>query len=316
MKKKSKRDRFSVKRLFLTGFFMGTADLIPGVSGGTIAFISGIYNDLLSSIKTVTNDTVKTALTLDIQKTIRTIPFHFLLPVFMGMLTAILLLARFLSFLLETYPVFIWSFFFGLVIASTWIVLKGIKSWKHSLFLFFVCFMVVGYFVVGVIPVETPTTIPFYFLSGMLAICAMILPGISGSFIILILGKYAQVLSAVKNFEFLTILVIMIGAVVGLALFSKLLSWLFSHKHDETIASLAGFMLGSARKLWPWKEVVTTRINSHGEVVPLVEKNVFPAFTSSLFVPFAMALLGVIVIIILGRIQQTKGEDESGELSQ
>ncbi|MBP9690640.1 DUF368 domain-containing protein [Candidatus Woesebacteria bacterium] len=294
-------------RLYVTGFFMGVADLIPGVSGGTVAFISGIYEELLSSIKKVSGETLKLGLQFKIKEAIASVPFRFLLPLFAGIFTAILSLANLLGYLLETYPSFVWSFFFGLVLASIWLVSKKIPAWKFSHMVAFVVTTIVGFVIVGAVPVETPEHLWVYFLSGMIAICAMILPGISGSFILLILGKYNQVLDAVREMNILVLAAVSAGCVVGLAVFARFLSWLFAKHHDISVAALTGFMLGSLRKIWPWQEVTLTRINSHGEIVPLATKNVLPEVLDlPTFAIIALMLFGIAVIIYIDRLDLVK----------
>ena len=291
----------------MTGFTMGTADLVPGVSGGTIAFLSGIYEELIYSIKFVTGDVLKKALTGKIVEAIKMVPYKFLVPLAFGLMTAIFTLANALSYLLENYPIFVWSFFFGLVIASTIIVMRRVVKWDVRDMVSFVIAAVITYFVVGLVPVETPSTLPVFFLSGVIAIIAMILPGISGSYILLLLGKYQQVLGAVTNRDFLTLAVFTAGCVLGIALFSRVLSWLFAKHHDISIAILAGIMLGSVRKIWPWKETVLTRINSHGVEVPLVEKNIIPAtFDITVIIAIALALGAFFLIIYFDKLQLTK----------
>lgn len=294
-------------RLFLTGFTMGTADLIPGVSGGTIAFLSGIYEELIYSIKFVTGDVLRKALTGRIVEAIKMVPYKFLVPLALGLMTAIFSLANALSYLLENHPIYVWSFFFGLVIASTMIVMKRVVKWDIRDVASFVIAAVITYFVVGLVPIETPSTLPVFFLSGVVAIIAMILPGISGSYILLLLGKYQQVLGAVTNRDFLTLAVFAAGCAVGIALFSRVLSWLFAKHHDISIAILAGIMLGSVRKIWPWKETVLTRINSHGVEVPLVEKNIAPpTFDITVVIAIALALGAFFLIVYFDRLQLTK----------
>lgn len=294
----------NVFRLFFTGFFMGIADLIPGVSGGTVAFISGIYEELLYSIKKMSGKVLRLLLKLKFKEALSETPIKFLVPLFAGIFTAILSLAKVLSFLLHDYPVFVWAFFFGLVLASTWLVAKRVIKWDLSDILAFVFFAVVGYVLVGSVPVETPETLLMFFGSGMLAIVAMILPGISGSFILLIIGKYTQVLDAVKDMNITVLLAVMLGAVVGLAAFSRVLSWLFSKYHDISIAALSGFMLGSVRKIWPWKETILTRTNSHGEIVPLVENNILPqSFDTSVVIVVVLMIVGVLVIMYIDQLK-------------
>lgn len=291
-------------RLFFTGFFMGAADLIPGVSGGTIAFLSGIYEELLHSIKTVTGKVPQLVFQGKIKEAFNTIPFKFLIPLGIGVLTALLSLAKLISWLLTDYPVFVWSFFFGLVIASTFIVLKRIVRWDLTDKIAFIISMIASYIVVGAVPIETPNNYPFIFFSGMIAICAMILPGISGSFILLLLGKYQQILAAVTQRDILTLVVFAAGCGVGIALFSRLLSWLFAKHHDISIAVLAGIMIGSVRKIWPWKEVVLTRINSHGVEVPFIEKNILPpSFDVSFLFCVILAIIGITIIIYMDKVK-------------
>jgi len=286
---------------------MGTADLIPGVSGGTIAFLSGIYEELINSIKLVTGDVVRLFIRFKFVEGIKLIPFKFLTPLAIGLFSAIFLLANLLSYLLLTYPVFVWSFFFGLVLASAFIVTKRIKKWGALDVIGFILASIGAYILVGAVPVETPSELLFFFLAGMIAIVAMILPGISGSFILLLLGKYQQVLGAVTSRDFLTLIVFALGAVFGLALFSRVLSWLFEKHHDISVAILAGFMLGSIRKIWPWKEVIETRINSHGEIVPLIEKNILPAsFDISILFAIILIIVGAGIVLYLGKLDLVK----------
>lgn len=301
-------------RLFVTGFSMGVADLIPGVSGGTIAFLSGIYEELIYSIKKVTGDTIRLFLRGKIKEGIESIPFSFLVPLAVGLFTAIFTLANLLSYLLEVYPVFVWAFFFGLVLASTVIVMKRVVKWDLSDKLGFVIAAIGAYILVGLVPVETPNNLFFFFLSGAIAIVAMILPGISGSFILLLLGKYQQVLASVTERNFLNLFVFMAGCVVGIALFSRVLSWLFRRHHDISVAILAGFMLGSVRKIWPWKEVVLTRINSHGVEVPLVENNVLPSnFDFSVLFAVLLAVGAAAFVYKLDKLHAVKEQTKDVE---
>lgn len=286
---------------------MGTADLIPGVSGGTIAFLSGIYEELIVSIKLVTGDVLRLFLRFKFAQGLKLIPFKFLIPLAAGLFSAIFLLANLLSYLLLTYPVFVWAFFFGLVLASAWVVSKRIKKWGVVDATGFITAAIGAYFLVGAVPVETPSSLPFFFLAGMIAIVAMILPGISGSFILLLMGKYQQVLGAVTSRDFVTLVVFTLGAVFGLALFSRVLSWLFAKHHDISVAILAGFMLGSIRKIWPWQEVIQTRINSHGEEVPLVVNNILPqGFDTTVFLAIALMAIGAGIVLYLGKLDLIK----------
>ena len=287
----------------MTGLGMGTADLIPGVSGGTIAFLAGVYEELINSIKLVTGDSLRLVLRGKISKAISSIPFAFLLPLVAGIFTAIIALSNIFSYLLKNQAVYVWSFFFGLVLISTFIVIKRVKKWDLSDKIGFLTSAVIAFFIVGLLPGTTPATLLFFFLSGMIAIVAMILPGISGSFILLLLGKYQQVLDAVVSRDFLTLFVFVLGAILGLSIFARILSWLFREHHDISVAILAGFMLGSIRKIWPWKEVVSTRVGSHGEIVPLIEKNILPGFGTEVLAAIVLAIIGGVIIYKLDKAQ-------------
>lgn len=302
-KEKNTTTQKSTLRLYITGFFMGTADLIPGVSGGTVAFISGIYEELLESIKTVSGKTIKLLLQFKIKEAIAVTPLRFLIAIFAGIFTAILSLANLLSYLLANYPSFVWAFFFGLVLASIWIITKKISSWNISKIIAFLATAFFSYFLVGSIPVESPENILMFFLSGMIAICAMILPGISGSFILLIIGKYSQILAAVRTLDLVTLISVALGAVFGLAIFSRFLSWLFKEHHDISVSILSGFMLGSLRKLWPWQEVILTRVNSHGETVALATKNLIPQnFDLNTILVIVMIMAGVAIMVVVDKL--------------
>lgn len=286
---------------------MGSADLVPGFSGGTVAFLSGIYEELIYSIKLLSGDFLRLLLQFKIKEAISIIPFRFLVPLALGLFTAVLTLAQVLSYLLQEHPVYVWAFVFGLVLASTLIVLKRVKkiTLKHKIL--FAIAAIIMYFASGLIPIETPMSIPFLFVSGALAICAMILPGVSGTFILLLLGKYQQILAAVTNRDLLTLGVFMIGCIVGLAVFVRILSWLFKNYHDISIVILAGLMLGSLRKIWPWRETVLTRINSHGVEVPILDKNIFPSsIDGSVISAVALIVFGVVLVLYLDKLQVTK----------
>lgn len=304
-KKETKTHR--TVRLAVTGFCMGMADLIPGVSGGTVAFLAGIYQELLESIKIVTGKALKLVVKGKIRQAFDLVPFRFLIPLLIGLFGAIFGLSGVLTWLFEHFSVAVWAFFFGLVLASVYIVLKRVSVWNIARGISFLVAMVFAYFLVGAVPTETPNSLPYIFGSGVLAISAMLLPGISGSFILLIIGKYQQILAAAAERDFFTLAVFAAGAVVGIALFARLFSWLFSKYHDMAVAVLAGFMLGSVRKLWPWKEVVSTRVNSHGETVPFIEQNVLPhTMDISVYVAILLFVFAFWLMWILDKKQLVK----------
>lgn len=246
----------------LKGMCMGAADVIPGVSGGTIAFMTGIYEELIGSINSINGTAVKLLFTGKIKEFWKHINGNFLLSVFAGILLSILSLAKLMQYLLSHHPIQTWAFFFGLIVASSIFILKGISGWKIREAVMLAAGIVLGVVVCTLSPTETPDGLWFIFLCGAIAICAMILPGISGSFILLILGKYEYMMGAIADLtsgmfgkNLLVIVVFATGAVIGLLAFSKFLHWLLSRYHKETLLVLAGFIIGSLVKVWPWSNM-------------------------------------------------------------
>lgn len=262
--------------LLLKGMGMGAADVVPGVSGGTIAFIVGIYEELIDSIKSINGASLKLLFTGKIAAFWKAINANFLLAIVAGIGISIFSLAKLITWLLVTHPILVWAFFFGLVLASTWFVSKDIKQWNWKSILSFIIGAIIAYYITVATPAETPTNLFFIFLCGAIAICAMILPGLSGSFILVLLGKYFYIMEAVKTLNILVMLVFICGAAIGITSFSRVLSYALRRFHDTTIAVLAGFMLGSLNKVWPWKETIETYTDSHGVIKPLVEANILP----------------------------------------
>lgn len=262
--------------LTLKGMAMGAADVVPGVSGGTIAFIVGIYDELINSIKSINGESLKLFFTGKWIAFCKQINAAFLFSIILGIGISIFSLAKVITWLLTDHPVLVWAFFFGLVLASTWFVSKDIKEWNWKTILAFIVGAAVAYYITVATPAETPTNLLFIFLCGAIAICAMILPGISGSFILVLLGKYFFIMEAVKTFNIKIILVFAAGAFIGITTFSRLLSFALKHFRNITLSVLTGFMLGSLNKVWPWKETVQTYVDSHGVVKPLVEINILP----------------------------------------
>ena len=285
--------------LALKGCAMGMADVVPGVSGGTIAFISGIYEELLDSIRSVNATALKLLLKLRLGEFWRHINGSFLLPVLLGIAIAIFSLARLMTYLLTYHHIAIWSFFFGLIIASALLVARQIGRWDWRSLLAFVAGAAAAWWITVATPAETPNDWWFVMLSGAIAICAMILPGISGAFILLLLGKYQYIMQAVGDLNIPVIVIFVVGAAAGIISFSHLLSWLLKHWHDVTVAVLMGFMVGSLNKVWPWKEVVETYTDSHGKIMPLVESNVAPGRFEALTQQDAL-LAEAIVLCIVG----------------
>ncbi len=280
--------------LALKGCAMGMADVVPGVSGGTIAFISGIYEELIDSIRRVDATALRLLAKLRLGEFWRHVNGRFLLPVLLGIGVAVFSLARVMTYLLANYPVAVWSFFFGLIVASAWSVGRQVGRWDWKRAAALVVGAVVAWWITVATPAETPDTWWFVMLAGAVAICAMILPGISGAFILLLLGKYQYILQAVGELNIPVIALFLTGAAVGIVSFSHLLAWLLKHWHDVTVATLMGFMIGSLNKVWPWKEVLATYADSHGRVQPLVEANVWPEYFDWQALLLCVAGFGVI----------------------
>lgn len=292
----------------LKGFCMGAADVVPGVSGGTIAFITGIYEELLSSIRSFDLRFLRLLASRRIKEALDHTSWPFLSALLLGILLAVFTLARVLSWLLHNRPILIWSFFFGLILASAFTVGRHLEKWKRSHALWMCLGTIGAYFLVGMVPLSTPETIWFLFMSGALAICAMILPGISGSFILVLLGKYQYVLGAVNQRDILTLMLVASGAVVGLATFVRLLSWLLKRYHDLTMALLTGFMLGSLRKVWPWKKTLESVLDVHGKEIVLSQANILPPrWDGEIAFAAGLAALGFVMVLSLNALAGKKG---------
>lgn len=256
---------------------MGTADVVPGVSGGTIAFITGIYDTLLSSINSFNLQAFRLLKKLEFVKLWNHINGNFLFFLLAGIGTAIFSLAKLFSFLLSHYPVAVWSFFFGLIAASIWFMFTQLKGLNIMQGLYILIGTLFTYYISIASPVQGPDDLWFIFLCGAIAICAMILPGISGSFILLLLGAYPTVLEAVSTLNIPVILVFMAGAVIGILSFARFVKYMLDNFRLPTLALLTGFLVGSLYKVWPWKTNIETRVNSKNQIVPYLDKNVWPS---------------------------------------
>lgn len=238
---------------FLKGMAMGAADIVPGVSGGTIAFITGIYERLIRAVSSIDHRLWKVLREQGIRAVWREMDGGFLLILLAGIGVSILSLAQLIGLVLEAEPVLVWSFFFGLILASIPFVGRRVYRWKPGPVLSFIAGVGVAFWITTLPPLGSPDQNIFFFLAGALAICAMVLPGISGSFILLLLGAYRAVIDAVKGFDLEVLAIFSLGCLSGLLLFTKLLNWMFQRYHDLTIALMSGFLLGSLNKVWPWK---------------------------------------------------------------
>ena len=289
--------------LSVKGFCMGASDVVPGVSGGTMAFILGIYEELIDAIKSFDLKGLQFLVTLKFRPLLDRISWQFLLAVGIGILAAIFSLSKLLSWLLQNRPIFIWSFFLGLILASVLSVSRRVEAWRILTWLCLVGGTLGSYFLVGLVPVATPNDYWFLFLCGAVAICAMILPGISGSYILVLLGKYQYVLDAVNYRDFLVLGLVAAGACVGIIAFARILGWLLKNYHDLMVATLTGLMIGSLRKIWPWKEALESVVDAHGQMVPLVQSNILPGqWNVEVLAAISLMVAGLLAVLFLDRL--------------
>ena len=294
----------------LKGMAMGAADVVPGVSGGTIAFISGIYEELLTTISNINLSLLTVIKKEGIKEAWKQANANFLVALLLGVAISVISLAKGISFLLATKPILVWSFFFGLVLASIIYVGKQIEKWNFPQIISLILACGVAYYITIVKPmVSDDASFLFLFLAGALAICAMILPGISGAFILVLLGAYETILTAVHSRDLQIIAIVGLGAIIGLLSFSRVLKWMFVHYKNTTLAGLTGFILGSLNKIWPWKETITTRINSKGIEVPVLQNSVLPSNyngDAQLMIALLLAVAGFALILGLEKLASYK----------
>ena len=296
----------SVKKavsLALKGICMGSADVIPGVSGGTIALITGIYEDLIAALRSLDVKMVRKIFHLDLKGALADVHIRFLLTLFSGIIVAVLSLAQLMNYLLHHHPVPIWSLFFGLIVASILVVGKQVTNWLGKAGICFLAGILAAAVIVNLIPIKTPETLWFIFLCGVVAICAMILPGISGAFILLILGKYEFITATLKNpflvQNIIVILVFCLGCGVGLAGFSRVLNYLLEKFHNLTLAFLAGLITGSLMKIWPWKEILETQV-IRGKAHVIWGRPIMPdSFGSEFYFALALMTAGFLGILVI-----------------
>lgn len=288
---------------------MGAADIVPGVSGGSIALITGIYQRLLDSINSFHSANLRLLLKFEVKKFYNAVNGTFLLSLLLGILTSIFSLSKLITFLMNDHPIPLWSFFCGLILISAFVILREIHRWHLGVIVALIIGTVGAYFITELPPTSSPDALWFTFVSGAIAICAMILPGISGSFILLILGKYEQILEAVSNKDILTLGVFALGCVIGILSFSRVISWLLKRYYATTIGLLSGFMLGSMNKLWPWKIVTAYRTSSSGEQKPFLTENLLPTqyldqtgLEPLIGIAIAAFLFGIFLVIGIDRL--------------
>lgn len=294
---------------YLKGMGMGAADIVPGVSGGSIALITGIYEELLRSINSFNGESLRLLAKFQFRAFFQAVNGAFLLSLFLGILTSIFSLSKLITYMMVVHPIPLWSFFCGLILVSAFLILKDIKKWSLGVVIALVIGTVAAYLITELPPTSSPDALWFTFVAGAIAICAMILPGISGSFILLILGKYEPVLHAVSERDFVTLAVFALGCIVGLLTFSRVISWLLERYYSLTIGLLSGFMLGSINKLWPWKIVTAYRTSSSGEEKPFLTKNIFPSeylehtgFEPKLLIALAAFAFGLVLVLGIDRL--------------
>ncbi len=291
------------------GACMGAADVIPGVSGGTIAFIMGIYDEFVGSLASINTEAVKLLFSGKFKEFWKHINGSFLLSLFVGIGFSVIALAGLMQYLLANQPIQTWAFFFGLIVASSLFIIRGIKGWAVREVLFLIFGVILGVVICTLTPTQTPDALWFIFLSGAIAICAMILPGISGSFILLILGKYQFIMGTISDLvsgvnvgsNLLIIGIFGIGAVVGILAFSKFLHWLLARWQKETMIVLAGFIIGSLVKVWPWSNMEAIVCSQFPAVAEMSENgiDIAPMIASNLD-KVDMHIGGAVIFALIG----------------
>lgn len=291
-------------RLFITGLSMGIADLVPGVSGGTIAFLYGIYDELLYSIRIITGTVPKLLLRREFKRIIKIIPFSFLIPLFLGIFLSIFGLAQLFDYLLTNFPIVMWSSFFGLVLGSAFVIRKRVPQWNVARLVLLIIGFVATFLLLGLPNTSVSPTSFVIFATGAIASCAMILPGISGSLIMVMLGQYKNVIGFVSERNVGPLIIFALGALTGLALFSRLLSWLLKNHHSATIAVLLGVILGSLRRVWPW----------HTQTTEGLYVNQWPTLNGELLVAISLMAAGFYLVLFLEK--QGLAQEHSDDINQ
>lgn len=305
--------------LALKGMAMGMAEVVPGVSGGTIAFITGIYEELLNTIKGFTPKKLLLIKKEGFASFWKAINGNFLLGLFAGMLLGLVVGVLVISHLLETQPILVWSFFFGLIAASVVYVARQIEKWTLVEIILLILTTALSYYITIASPSQGPQQLWFVFLSGFIAICALMLPGVSGSFLLLLMGMYQYIVTdnvkaLISNFNTESLVVVIVfglGCLAGVLTFSRVLSWTFKNYRTPTLAALTGFLIGSLNKVWPWKQVLTSRINSHGEEIAVQTKSILPSSfvgEPQIFMAIVMMLVGFILILAMDKMSNNKVE--------
>lgn len=291
-------------RIAVIGFLMGCADLVPGVSGGTIAFVGGIYDRLIHGLKAFDLALVRRVFARDWRGVHSTVPLVFFVCLGAGLLTAIVTLAGVIAGLFVSHPVQLWAAFFGLVLGSIVLLARETWRWRFIDWILFLAAAAATYVVVGLPMLSSPPEgLPFLFLSGAIAICAMILPGVSGSYLLVILGQYQRVLEAVHTRDLPSLAVFVAGIVVGILSFVRIVSFLLRRFPRATLVTLTGVMAGALRSIWPWRETISTRVNSKGVEVPVEQVNILPPDWSAVPPALLWLAVGVAAVLVLARLR-------------
>jgi putative membrane protein len=286
--------------LVLKGFAMGAANVIPGVSGGTIALITGVFERLINAIKSFNGKAIKLLFAGKIKGLIKHIDLYFLIAVFSGMVISVVTFARLLEYLFLNYPVFVWAFFFGLILASVYYVGKTIKKWNVSVIVSFIVGTAIAIVISTLNPATENDSFFYLILCGVVAICSMILPGLSGSFILILMGNYELVMiHAVNNMEIGILIPVIIGVIVGLIAFSHVLSWIYKKYKDQTISTLTGFILGSLSILWPWKNEIY-RIDETSDYILKNGEKIIQSYSRYIPESFNNEVIIAVVLIVIG----------------
>lgn len=314
--------------LFVKGMAMGAADVVPGVSGGTMAFITNIYERLISSLNKIDLTAFKYLAKGRLKDLFDRVNGFFLITLLLGVLTAVFTLAKLVLFLLNNHPILVWSFFMGLIMASAYVVAQRIKKWQIGVIIAIISGTVIAYLITETGIVETPDKGIYIFIAGLISIMAMILPGISGSFILVVMNKYQLIISSMSSLaealkeslsrlingqwgqlgaafqqaDVLPLVFFYTGTITGLLTFAKVLNWLFQRYHDLTVAMLTGFLIGSLNKVWPWKETLSYYTDRHGEKKPLDQENILPeSLNGEVWMALGLIILGFILVVLIER---------------
>ncbi|MFT5117268.1 MAG: putative membrane protein [Kiritimatiellia bacterium] len=305
----SSNPRYYWLLLFFKGIAMGAADVVPGVSGGTIAFITGIYERLLKALTMLHPLTLRVIVKQGFAVFWQVIDGRFLFTLFAGIIVSILSLAKLINYALDSYPIAVWSFFFGLVVSSVIYLIRQTPQWRWQEFIAIALGAGIAISIAVLRPAQLPDTWWMMMLSGFIAICAMILPGISGSFILLLMGMYSVFIQALTELNLLLLASFAVGCVLGLIVFSHILSCLLRHYLSTMLALLTGFLLGSLSVLWPWKQVLETSLDRHGETIALVQTNISPMAyatltntNAQLSTAILTACVGFLIVFLLDRL--------------